>query len=196
MRPGMPPARTPPTGSKACRASHSQTATASCWPRARRAHPLRMQAARAHALIVCIRALGGGGVKGAHVVAQPATVSCRPRPSSRPWPRLLRAPATRHAALEPHGASGHRNAGGAPYTASHERVCTHGDQAGRLSQGKNVVIVTTYDRHQLVQLNHTPLVVTLVASKSANTGVSRATRAGRGGAAPPRLVLTRPPPPL
>lgn len=43
-------------------------------------------------------------------------------------------------------------------------------QASKLSIGKNKTIITSFGNHQIVQFNLSPLLVTLVAAPTANTG--------------------------
>ena len=47
------------------------------------------------------------------------------------------------------------------------RAC---DQAGKLGVGKNNRIVSMYANYQVVQINKSPLFVSLVATGTANTG--------------------------
>lgn len=44
------------------------------------------------------------------------------------------------------------------------------EQAGKIGFGKNRRITTFYSDHQVVQFNYLPLIVTLIAKTSANTG--------------------------
>jgi len=44
------------------------------------------------------------------------------------------------------------------------------DQAGKLGVGKNNKIISIYSNYQVVQINRNPLVISLIATKSANTG--------------------------
>jgi len=44
------------------------------------------------------------------------------------------------------------------------------DQAGKLGMGKNNHIITMYQNYQVIQMNKLPVVVTLIAKNSANTG--------------------------
>ncbi|RKO84282.1 Ragulator complex protein LAMTOR3, partial [Blyttiomyces helicus] len=45
------------------------------------------------------------------------------------------------------------------------------DQAGKLGFGKNKMILSTFEQYQIVQFNHSPLILTLLASANANTGM-------------------------
>eukprot|EP00118_Oscarella_pearsei_P024749 m.306716 g.306716 ORF g.306716 m.306716 type:complete len:126 (+) comp41527_c0_seq1:25-402(+) len=44
------------------------------------------------------------------------------------------------------------------------------EQAGKLGLSHNRAIVTMYAGHQIVQFNHLPLIITLIARDAANTG--------------------------
>jgi len=44
------------------------------------------------------------------------------------------------------------------------------DQAGKLGVAKNNKIISIYSNYQVVQINKNPLVISLIATKSANTG--------------------------
>ncbi|XP_065899459.1 ragulator complex protein LAMTOR3-A-like [Dysidea avara] len=45
------------------------------------------------------------------------------------------------------------------------------DQAGKVGFGKNKRITTFYSDHQVIQFNYFPVIVTLIAKSSANTGL-------------------------
>jgi len=44
------------------------------------------------------------------------------------------------------------------------------DQAGKLGVAKNKKIISMYSNYQVVQINKNPLVISLIATKNANTG--------------------------
>ncbi|XP_021967749.1 ragulator complex protein LAMTOR3-A [Folsomia candida] len=44
------------------------------------------------------------------------------------------------------------------------------DQAGKLGMGKNTKIISMYKKLQVIQISKIPIVITLIASISANTG--------------------------
>ncbi|KAJ3153247.1 Ragulator complex protein lamtor3 [Geranomyces variabilis] len=60
------------------------------------------------------------------------------------------------------------------------------EQCGKLGLGANKMIVSTFDGDQIVQFNHSPLILTLLASLEADPGVLIA--AGRDLAEPMRIV--------
>ncbi|KND03984.1 uncharacterized protein SPPG_01432 [Spizellomyces punctatus DAOM BR117] len=45
------------------------------------------------------------------------------------------------------------------------------DQSGKLGFGRNKMIMSTFDEDQVVQFNYSPLILTLLASSKANSGV-------------------------
>ena len=45
------------------------------------------------------------------------------------------------------------------------------EQASKLGLGKNKSIISYYSGHQVIQFNHSPLVLTFVATGEANTGL-------------------------
>ncbi|KAI9098089.1 Ragulator complex protein LAMTOR3 [Phlyctochytrium arcticum] len=63
------------------------------------------------------------------------------------------------------------------------------DQTGKLGFGKNTMIMSTFDEDQVVQFNHFPLVLTLLASLDASSGTIRMLiDAGKSLAAPMNIV--------
>ncbi|KAL1918603.1 uncharacterized protein VTP21DRAFT_2625 [Calcarisporiella thermophila] len=45
------------------------------------------------------------------------------------------------------------------------------DQSSKLGLGQNNTIISTFSLHQILQFNHSPLIITLVANSQANTGL-------------------------